>query len=96
VMNSGATRIPMTETTRSIVSTPSRILAALRELIRALDRRVPHVERAGEARIARDAQRLRGEAVSRIKALQRAESDHDRYDQDIVEAIMTDDGAPRS
>ena len=84
----------MTEKTRSPASTPKLILAALRELISALDRRVPHIERAGEARIASDARRLRGEAVSRIKALQRAESGRKRYDQDVVDAIMTDDGAP--
>src|SRR4029078_9347981 len=34
-------------------------LLALEELMEALDRRVPHVERAGEAKIAADARRLR-------------------------------------
>ena len=46
-----------------VVSTSSdstRVLVdELRELIEALDRRVPRLERAGETAIARDAARLR-------------------------------------
>jgi hypothetical protein len=41
----------------------------LEELIAALDRRVPHVERAGENEIAHDAARLRAKAVRRLKEL---------------------------
>lgn len=41
----------------------------LRELIAALDRRVPHIERAGEVKIARDAAALRDKALKRIAAL---------------------------
>jgi hypothetical protein len=41
----------------------------LQELITALDRRVPRLERAGETRIARDAAALRGEALQRIARL---------------------------
>ena len=37
-------------------------IAALNELIDALDRRVPHVERVGEIRIAREAETLRKDA----------------------------------
>ena len=70
---------------------PDRTLAALRELIGALDRRVPQVERAGETQIARDAQTLRRAAAARIEELTRAESDQP-YDDELVEAIMTDDG----
>jgi len=44
-------------------------LRALQELIEALDRRVPHVERAGEAKIADDARRLRASASERIELL---------------------------
>jgi hypothetical protein len=44
----------------------------LQELIAALDRRVPRVERAGEASIARDAAMLRERAVKRLTEL-----DHD-------------------
>lgn len=41
----------------------------LEELIAALDRRVPRVERAGEAAIARDAAALRAIAVDRLAEL---------------------------
>lgn len=41
----------------------------LKELIAALDRRVPCVERAGEAAIARDAAALREKAVNRLAEL---------------------------
>lgn len=43
----------------------------LRELVEALDRRVPHLERAGETAIARDAAHLRDEAIKRLAALER-------------------------
>jgi hypothetical protein len=42
-----------------------RAVRHLRQLIDALNRRVPHIERAGEAKIARDA------AVERLKALEK-------------------------
>jgi hypothetical protein len=38
----------------------------LEELIAALDRRVPRVERAGETTIAKDASALRAKAVARL------------------------------
>jgi len=41
----------------------------LEELIAALDRRVPRVEQAGEATIARDAAALRAKAVDRLAEL---------------------------
>ena len=41
----------------------------LEELIAALDRRVPRVEQAGEATIARDAAMLREKAVKRLAEL---------------------------
>jgi hypothetical protein len=43
----------------------------LEELIAALDRRVPRVEQAGEAEIARDAAALRAKAVDRLAKLLR-------------------------
>ena len=43
----------------------------LRELIEALDRRVPQVERVGEVEIARAATGLRIEALRRIEELER-------------------------
>jgi hypothetical protein len=39
-------------------------------LIAALDRRVPHIERSGEAAIARDAAALREKALKRIAELE--------------------------
>jgi hypothetical protein len=69
-------------------------LAALRELVRAIDRRLPRVERASESGIARDARLLRHEAVTRIEERQRAVRGHDRYEAELVDAIMTDDGGP--
>jgi hypothetical protein len=46
------------------------VIADLRELIIALDRRVPRLEDTGELDIARDAVALRREALARIAALQ--------------------------
>jgi hypothetical protein len=43
----------------------------LRELVAALDRRVPRIERDGERAIARDAQGLRRAALKRICELER-------------------------
>jgi hypothetical protein len=48
----------------------ARKIRHLRELIAALDRRVRHVERIGEASIARDAAALREKALKRIAELQ--------------------------
>ncbi len=42
----------------------------LKELIAALDRRVPQVHREGEAAIARDAAALRAKALARIQELE--------------------------
>jgi hypothetical protein len=53
--------------------TPEKIrtrLRRLRELIEALDRRVPHVERIGEAAIAKEAAILRKKALQRIADLE--------------------------
>jgi hypothetical protein len=44
----------------------------LQELIEALDRRVPHVERAGEAAIADDAANLKAKALIRLAELEGA------------------------
>ena len=43
----------------------------LRELIEALDRRLPQVQRAGETSIARDAAGLKARALERIATLER-------------------------
>lgn len=66
------------------------LVLALRELIEALDRRGPQIERAGETRIAQDALVLRREAVERLAELER--EDRARVADDRARAIMTDDG----
>ena len=48
----------------------TRTIRSLRELIAALDRRLPQVERSGEASIARAAAALRAEATKRIADLE--------------------------
>jgi len=72
------------------------VLAALRELVDALDRRVPHVDRLGETRIARDAGALRAEAVKRIRALRVGQSHRDAREVERSGGVMTDDGGPLS
>ena len=47
------------------------LMRVLEELIAALDRRVPRLERAAEAAIAHDAAALRAKAVSRLAELAR-------------------------
>lgn len=54
----------------------TRIVRELHELIAALDRRVPQVERVGETTIARAAATLKDEALRRIATLER-EADAD-------------------
>ena len=48
----------------------TRKLRHLHELIAALDRRVPHVERIGEIEIAREGRALREKALQRIDELE--------------------------
>lgn len=50
----------------TIPFTGRTVLEDLRELVAALDRRVPHLDRKGEHDIARDAAALRTEAMKRI------------------------------
>lgn len=47
----------------------SELTRDLEELIAAIDRRVPRLDRAGEAAIARDAAALRAKAVERLAEL---------------------------
>lgn len=54
----------------SLAMTPLNAVGELLELIVALERRVPHVERAGEASIARDAAALKARALKRIEELE--------------------------
>jgi hypothetical protein len=53
----------------------SELLFALEELVDALDRRIPQVERVGEAEITADANRLRACAIRRIALVTRRGSD---------------------
>ena len=46
------------------------VLDDLRELVAALDRRVPQLDRKGERDIARDAAALRAEAMNRIREIE--------------------------
>ena len=70
------------------------VVQALRDLVDALDRRVAHVERLGEARIASEAAALRKEAVNRIEELTAARADHDTPETERSGGVMTDDGGP--
>lgn len=71
-----------------------RAVAALRELIEALDRGVPRVERLGELRIAREAAALRQEAAKRLEELTAAQRGRQSREDDRSGAAMTDDGGP--
>ena len=52
----------------------STVIRELLEVIDALDRRVPQMQRAGESAIADDAATLRAHALKRIEELERAPS----------------------
>lgn len=51
--------------------TVAQLVRQLREVIAALDRRVPRVAHAGEAAIAREAAALRARAVARLAEVDR-------------------------
>ena len=56
----------------SVALTTAERLRELQELIAALDRRVPQIQRAGEEAIARDAAALRSQAMKRLAELEGA------------------------
>lgn len=61
----------MTEQTADERAAQARaVLADLQRLIEALDRRVPRLERVGEAQIARDAADLRERAMELIRKIE--------------------------
>ena len=70
------------------------VVDALHELVEALDRRVRHVERLGETRIARDAAALREEALARIRELSGSPAARDSQESERTGEVMTDDGGP--
>jgi hypothetical protein len=63
----------MTPDAAAAESTRAQTVRELYELIAALDRRVPQVERVGEISIARAASALKREALKRIEELEREE-----------------------
>ena len=60
----------MTERTTLPKADSGQTVRELYELVAALDRRVPHVERLGETSIARAAAALKIEALKRIEELE--------------------------
>jgi len=64
----------MTQDSTAAASSPAQTVRELLELIAALDRRVPQVERVGEISIARAASALKLEALKRIEELEREPS----------------------
>ncbi len=73
---------------------PIHALAALQELIQALDRRRPDIARHNEAAIAADAHLLRDQALAQIEELLLARLLLDCLEQELADAVMNDDGAP--
>jgi hypothetical protein len=67
----------------------TQLIRQLRELIAALDRRVPHVERAGEAAIARDAAMLKAKALKRIAELDDQQHSSARSDSSTAQKRTT-------
>lgn len=72
----------------------NEVRAALVELIDALERRVPHIERIGEIHIAAEAAALKKTAVSRLETMAAATSTADELDGERRQAVMSDDGGP--
>ena len=57
------------------IANASQLLFSLEELVDALDRRIPQVERIGEAEVTADAHRLRACAMQRIALLRLRNAD---------------------
>jgi|RhiMetdeSRZDD1v2_1073273.scaffolds.fasta_scaffold333863_3 hypothetical protein len=57
-------------TTQDAAAHAREMLGDLYQLIEALDRRVPRIERIGEAQIVRDAAELRERAVNLIRTIE--------------------------
>lgn len=68
---------------------PRTVLEDLRELVAALDRRVPHLDRKGEHDIARDAAALRAEAMKRIREIENEDGA-----VTVESSIVEDDAEP--
>jgi hypothetical protein len=64
----------MTSDDQTRATVAKEMLSDLHRLIEALDRRVPRLERVGEAKIASDAAELRERAVRLIQSIDNATS----------------------
>lgn len=84
----------MTNPLHTKATDQDRTREALIELVEALDRRVPHVERSGELPIAREAARLRAQARRRIDELTHSAEGVAAAQATQADAVMTDDGGP--
>jgi hypothetical protein len=71
---------------RTVLASERSVLDDLRELVAALDRRVPHLDRKGERDIARDAAALREEAMNRIR-----EIENEDFAVKVTGSIVEDD-----
>ena len=71
VEDTGVTRTALLTAVIMTTRANETLIDDLRELVAALDRRVPRLEREGERAIARDAERLKSEALRRIADLER-------------------------
>ena len=69
----------------ALAVTAGHAVRELLELIAALDRRAPQVQRAGEAAIARDAAALKAQALRRIEELEGAPGSADPGNTQLVE-----------
>jgi len=67
-------RVSVTERVSALTSR-GQTVSDLHELVAALDRRVPQIERAGEVSIARAAAALKVEALQRIQELEETRSE---------------------
>ena len=76
---------------RSESASERSVLEDLRELVAALDRRVPHLDRKGEHDIARDAASLRAEAMNRIREI---ENEDCAVTVTVTSSIVEDDAEP--
>ena len=70
VEDTGVTRTALLTAVFMTTRANETLIDDLRELVAALDRRVPRLEREGERAIARDAERLKSEALRRIADLE--------------------------
>jgi hypothetical protein len=94
-LRGGVERVaPAEQKTRSlpVAVTTTELRRNLEELLAALDRRTPHIERAGEAAIVRAADALREEALRRLATLDNETSDNETSDNETSRPSDADDG----